>query len=254
MTGKVKYRYFIRLCYDGSQFHGWQRQPNGMSVQQALEDAMSMMLRVPVRLTGAGRTDTGVHAAQYFAHFDLDENLGEQECSRLTFKLNSFLPPAIAIQSMEPVKIDLHARFSALSRTYKYYISKVKTPFRSAYTHYIYGDLDIGLMNAGAGMLLEVSDFTSFSKVDTDARTNICKVSRAIWEAEGEELVFTITANRFLRNMVRAIVGTLLDLGKHRITLEEFGHIIATKNRSDAGDSVPACGLHLFAIEYPQSG
>jgi tRNA pseudouridine38-40 synthase len=244
------YRYFIRLAYDGSHFHGWQRQPNGITIQQILEEALSMMLRSPILLTGAGRTDTGVHADEFFAHFDLAEQLSESDCEKLVFRLNGYLGGAIALFEILPVKGDAHARFSAMSRTYRYCISRVKNPFRRDFTHFMYGELDHLLMNRGAALIMSYSDFTSFSKVDTDTKTNICKISFARWEEEGTELVFTITADRFLRNMVRAIVGTLLQLGTGKISLEELKSIIESKNRSNAGDSVPGKGLTLHSIAY----
>jgi tRNA pseudouridine38-40 synthase len=206
------FRYFIQLSYDGTNYHGWQRQPNGVSVQQTLEEALTMILREEVILTGAGRTDTGVHAAEYFAHFDLKGPLGGGQAEKLVFKLNSFLPKDIAIQHIFRVGSRVHARFSAVSRTYKYFIARKKNPFRVPYTYHLHGEIDSGVMNEGARLIIETSDFTSFSKVDTDTKTNLCVVTHAAWEQIGDELVFTITANRFLRNIVRAIVGTLLDI------------------------------------------
>jgi tRNA pseudouridine38-40 synthase len=246
------FRYFAELSYDGTGYHGWQRQPNGVSVQQVLEDAMSLLLRKDVKLTGAGRTDTGVHAREYFAHFDLPDQLDPDAAVKLVFKLNSFLPGDIAIRRIFSVGPLIHARFSATARTYKYYVSRVKNPFRVPYSYFIHGDIDVALMNEGARMIMETDDFTSFSKVDTDTRTNLCRVTYAQWELIDDELVFTITANRFLRNMVRAIVGTLLNIGRHRTGLDDLSGIIAGKNRSEAGDSVPAGGLHLVKIEYPE--
>ncbi|MCX6278656.1 MAG: tRNA pseudouridine(38-40) synthase TruA [Bacteroidetes bacterium] len=245
------HRYFIRLSYDGTMFHGWQRQLNGITVQQTIEEAMTMMLRTPVSLTGAGRTDTGVHAADFYAHFDLNSELSTGFCEKLVFKLNSYLSGDIAIIRIFPVQPGSHARFSALSRTYRYCITSEKNPFRKDYTHFIYGELDKVMMNAGAALIIRYDDFTSFSKVDTDSKTNICRITHACWEEEGSELVFTITADRFLRNMVRAIVGTLLELGKGRITLNDLEQIIESKNRSNAGDSAPARGLVLYRIDYP---
>jgi tRNA pseudouridine38-40 synthase len=244
-------RYFIRLSYDGTRYHGWQRQPNGESVQQTLEDAILLILRADVKLTGAGRTDTGVHAPEFYAHFDLHEVLTEERIHKLIFKLNSYLPYDIAIREIFPVMPRVHARFSALERTYKYYITPVKNPFRVPYTWYYHGALDMALMNEGARLIMDADDFTSFSKADTDTRTNLCRITHAQWDCEGGELVFTITANRFLRNMVRAIVGTLVNLGRHKTGLEDISRIIESKNRSDAGDSVPGCGLHLVEIRYP---
>ncbi|MCX6268264.1 MAG: tRNA pseudouridine(38-40) synthase TruA [Bacteroidetes bacterium] len=244
-------RYFLRLAYDGSHFHGWQRQPNATTVQQTLEEAMSMMLRLPVLLTGAGRTDTGVHADEFFAHFDSDHVLTKMSCERLVFRLNRFLGGEIALFEISPVAFNAHARFSAISRTYRYCISRVPNPFRRDFTHPVYSQIDDEAMNTGAAILMGYHDFTSFSKVDTDSATNICKISHARWEMEGEELVFTITADRFLRNMVRAIVGTLLQLGTGKISLGELRQIIESKNRSNAGDSAPARGLTLHRIVYP---
>jgi tRNA pseudouridine38-40 synthase len=245
------YRYFVRLAYDGTHFHGWQRQPNAPTVQQTLEEAMSMMLRLPVVLTGAGRTDTGVHADEFFAHFDTTDSLSKQECEKLVFRLNRYLGGEIALFEIFPVVLNAHARFSAISRTYRYCITRVPNPFRREYAHYLYGEIDADAMNEGAAIVMGYHDFTSFSKADTDTMTNICKISHARWELEGNELVFTITADRFLRNMVRAIVGTLLALGTGRISLEDLKLIIESKNRSNAGDSAPAKGLSLHKIVYP---
>jgi len=244
-------RYFLRLAYNGTHYHGWQSQDNATTIQEVLSHSLSLLVSEPVNLTGAGRTDTGVHAWQYYAHFDLANPLDEAARKKLVFKLNGFLPNDIVIFEIIPVRPDAHARFSAISRTYRYLISTAKNPFLEGFAYYLYGNLDIDLMNKGAGILLETKDFTSFSKVDTDSKTNICKVSHAKWETEGDELIFTIKANRFLRNMVRAIVGTLLELGRSRITLAEFKEIIESRNRSAAGGSVPACGLYLAEIEYP---
>jgi tRNA pseudouridine38-40 synthase len=213
---------------------------------------MTMMLRSPVLLTGAGRTDTGVHAEEYFAHFDLDCMLTDVDRDKLVFRLNGYLGGEIVLFEILPVKGRSHARFSATSRTYRYCVSRVPDPFRRNFTHYIYGPLDHALMNRGAALVMGYDDFTSFSKVDTDTKTNICRISHARWEMEGNELVFTITADRFLRNMVRAIAGTLLDLGAGKISLDDVKMIIESKNRSNAGDSVPARGLTLHRIVYPE--
>ncbi|MEI7723748.1 MAG: tRNA pseudouridine(38-40) synthase TruA [Bacteroidota bacterium] len=247
-----QFRYFVRLAYDGSHFHGWQRQPNAPTVQQTLEEAMSMMLRSNVLLTGAGRTDTGVHANEFFAHFDVACLLSKPECEKLVFRLNRYIGGEIALFEIFPVPLHAHARFSAISRTYRYCIARGPNPFRRDYTHYIYGEIDQDLMNEGAAIVIGYHDFTSFSKADTDTMTNICKISYARWELEGTELVFTITADRFLRNMVRAIVGTLLALGTGKISLEDLKAIIESKNRSNAGDSAPARGLTLHRIVYPE--
>jgi tRNA pseudouridine38-40 synthase len=252
IPGMNLFRYFIRLSYDGTNFHGWQRQPNGMTIQQKLEEAMTMMLRTPVLLTGAGRTDTGVHADEFYAHFDFNDQLTQADREKLVFRLNAYLGGEIVLFEIFPVKGDAHARFSAVSRTYRYCIARVPDPFRRHYTHYIYGPVDTELMNRGAAMIMGYTDFTSFSKVDTDTATNNCSISHARWETEGSELVLTITADRFLRNMVRAIAGTLLQLGTGKKTLEDLKQIIESKNRSNAGDSAPAKGLTLHRILYPE--
>jgi tRNA pseudouridine38-40 synthase len=244
-------RYFIKLSYNGTRFHGWQRQPNGITVQQILEEAMSLILRSNTKLTGAGRTDTGVHAADYYAHFDMPHQLSDSERETLVYRLNAYLEHDIAIRSILPVNSMAHARFSATSRTYKYFVTRVKNPFNHPFSLFVYGNLDWIMMNEGASLLMNYSDFTSFSKVDTDTKTNICKITHARWEVMEDDLVFTITANRFLRNMVRAITGTLLDLGKGKLTVDELRRIIESLNRSEASDSAPAKGLVLHSIEYP---
>jgi len=244
-------RYFLRLAYDCTHYHGWQRQKNAPSIQQILEESISMMLRDSVKLTGAGRTDTGVHAKEYFAHFNFNREIRKPELQKLIFKLNSYLDPDIVIYDIFPVSEQAHARFTATARTYKYYITTRKNPFRNQFTHFLFGKIDVDLMKQGADIIKQYDDFTSFSKVDTDTKTNICKIYRAFWEWEGEELVFTITANRFLRNMVRSIVGTLLDIGTGKMSLNELKKVIESRNRANAGDSVPARGLHLVQIEYP---
>lgn len=245
-------RYFVKLAYRGTNYRGWQRQPNGISVQQVLEEAMSLMLRIPVRLTGAGRTDTGVHASEFYAHFDSPVPLVPRKPENLVHKLNSYLNGDIAVYEIFPVKPDFHARFSALSRTYKYFTSSRKDPFREGLVMPMPGLLDVAQMNLGAERIMNTRDFTSFSKVDTDTKTNLCRVTHARWEWEGRELVFTISADRFLRNMVRAIVGTLLKIGRGKLSLEALDEIIASLDRSKAGMSAPACGLHLTGIKYPE--
>jgi tRNA pseudouridine38-40 synthase len=250
---RYKVRYFIHLAYDGTNYHGWQRQPNGRSVQQVLEEALSMLLHHQISLTGAGRTDTGVHASSYFAHFDLQTELPADAIQKLIFKLNSFLNKDIAVYEIFPVNHMAHARFSAISRTYQYHVLRRKDPFRITYAYFLYGTIDLDIMNEGANHLTKFQDFTSFSKVDTDSRTNICSLSQCQWKEVNDALVFTITSNRFLRNMVRAITGTLLDLGRGRVTPEQFNEIIIGKNRSLAGESVPARGLFLTDIAYPES-
>jgi len=246
-------RYFIKLAYNGTRYHGWQIQKNANSVQHLLTDSLSMMLRKQVKLTGCGRTDAGVHAREYFAHFDIDNKLTVHGITKLIFKLNSFLPDDLAIYSILPVLPDANARFAAISRTYTYHINRTKNPFLQDVSYYLFGKIDLGVMNEGARIIQNARDFTSFSKVDSDTKTNICRVNNALWEEHGDHLVFTISADRFLRNMVRAIVGTLLELGKGKLQLDDITRIIVEKNRSSAGESVPACGLFLEKIEYPQS-
>ena len=243
-------RYFAELSFKGTRYFGWQRQPGQISVQEVLERTFSVFLRHPVAVTGAGRTDTGVHAAYYVAHFETEDL--PFDLSDLVYKLNRFLPEDIALHRIWPVPADAHARFSARSRTYKYFISRVKDPFlvETAIPYLL--PLDMKKMNEAAAVLLQCDDFTSFSKLHTDAKTNICKVSEAVWTAHGNQLVFTITADRFLRNMVRAIVGTLMEVGKGRMTPKEFEQVILRKNRCAAGTSVPAQGLFLTGIAYPE--
>jgi len=245
-------RYFIKLAFDGTNYHGWQVQWNARTVQQVLNDACSMILREPVKLTGCGRTDAGVHASEFFAHFEITRRLTDDERQKMVYKLNGFLDSDIVIYDIFPVKPRVHARFSATGRAYRYTITRYKDPFQVNYSHYFVGNLDLDLMNQGAEFLLSVNDFTSFSKVNTDTKTNICSVNYAKWEQTGNKLVFTIRADRFLRNMVRAIVGTLLELGAGKITFDEFRQIVASKNRSDAGESVPAAGLFLVKVDYPE--
>lgn len=244
-------RYFMRLAYRGAPFHGWQRQPNAISVQQLIEDALSMVLRHPVGIVGAGRTDAGVNARVMVAHFDSSEL--SVDINKLISSLNVILGPDIAIYGITPVHDDAHARFSAVSRTYHYYTVRHKSPFfyPLAWQEPAYG-LDFRLMNKAAEHLLEVDDFTSFSKLHTDVKTNICKVTEAEWRAVGDEgHVFVITADRFLRNMVRAVVGTLVDVGRGKLSVDDFRRIIAEKNRCAAGVSMPGHALYLWDVRYP---
>ena len=243
-------RYFITLSYDGTRYHGWQIQPNGDSIQQRLQEALSTLLRQPVEVVGAGRTDTGVHARKMVAHFDFSPFKGELE-RVLAYKLNKLLPQDIAVQEVRQVPDDMHARFSATSRTYHYFIHTYKDPFLRDYSWQIPFKLDFEKMNEAAQVLLEYKDFTSFSKVNTDTKTNLCDIKEAYWEevATGQ-WCFTITANRFLRNMVRAIVGTLVEVGRGRISIEEVRQIIEAKDRCSAGESVPGKGLFLVDIKY----
>ncbi len=242
-------RYFIQLSYDGTAYHGWQIQPNGISVQETLEKALSVVAREIVAVTGAGRTDAGVHASFYVAHFEVEkENLDND---KIIHNLNCLLPADIAIQNIYKVHSEAHARFDATSRTYKYYIVKAKDPFQRFYAAKEARVPDLARMNEAARKLFNYEDFTSFSKLGTDVKTNICKVDHAEWIDEGNRYVFTIRADRFLRNMVRAIVGTLLEVGFGKLTLDQFCKVIEAKDRNAAGASVPAKGLFLVDIGYP---
>lgn len=241
-------RYFITFSYDGTAYHGWQIQPHSLSVQEELQKAMSILLRKPMEVVGAGRTDTGVHARKMVAHFDHDE---EVDCPQLVYKLNKLLPRDIAVQQVEPVAEDMHARFSAKSRTYHYFVHMGKNPFLRSYSWQVYGNIDFELMNQAASVLMEYKDFTSFSKVNTDTKTNDCTITEAHWDRVGEDQwCFTITANRFLRNMVRAIVGTLMEVGRGRMTIEQLRRVIDAKDRCCAGDSVPGNALFLVQVKY----
>lgn len=241
-------RYFITLSYDGAAYHGWQVQPGVPTVQETLQVAMGTLLRRPVEVVGAGRTDTGVHALRMVAHFDWMQPL---DGGQLAYKLNKLLPRDIAVQSVEPVGDEMHARFSAVSRTYHYYLHLHKDPFLQGRSWQVYGPMDFGAMNEAALLLLGLHDFTSFSKLHTDTKTNDCTVTEARWdELSHGQWRFTITANRFLRNMVRAIVGTLVEVGRGRMSLEGFGCVIGQKDRCRAGESVPAHGLYLVDVRY----
>lgn len=241
-------RYFIRLAYDGTRYHGWQMQPNAISVQGELQRCLSTILRHDVGVVGAGRTDTGVHARTMYAHFDVQETIDPQQTA---YRLNRILPPDIAVYGMERVADDMHARFSAKSRTYHYYIHTCKSPFSRQYsleTHYV---LDFNLMNRAAGYLLEVRDFASFCKAGSDVKTTLCNVSMARWvETRPGEWYFEITADRFLRNMVRAVVGTLVDVGRGRLSLDEFKAVVDSGKRSEARESMPPQALFLEDITY----
>lgn len=244
-------RYFAELAYKGTDFNGWQRQDNAPSVQQALEDALTTLLRMPVGVTGAGRTDTGVHASYYVAHFDMP--VGMSDTTAFIYHLNSILSHDIAVFSLTPVADDAHARFDAVEREYKYYIVTRKDPFRRETAWQYFVDLDIVEMNLAAGALLRADDFTTFSKLHSNNKTNICKVSEAVWTREAGGLVFTIRADRFLRNMVRSIVGTLVDVGRGKTDAGEFARILAAQDRSLASGSAPAQGLFLADIRYPDN-
>ena len=248
-------RYFIKFSYNGTHYHGWQYQPNAVSVQETLSKALSTILNKNIELTGAGRTDTGVHAKVMFAHFDYEEidNPAKQsifDLPSIVQKLNSFLPKDIAVFEIIPVHDDAHARFDAKKRTYQYYINMQKDVFSQELSWYYHQHLDVALMNQAAAILLHHKDFQCFSKVNTDVNTYNCDIMEAYWTKSNNQLIFTITADRFLRNMVRAIVGTLVNVGLHKITLSDFEKILESKNRNEAGASVPAHGLYLTAIAY----
>lgn len=242
-------RYFIYLSYDGARYHGWQIQPNGISVQEVLNKALSTLLREPIEVTGAGRTDAGVNASLMVAHFDCQQTTDN---GQLTYRLNKLLPPDIVIHKIQQVKDDAHARFSATSRTYHYYIITEKSPFEP-YAYRFPQPLDFDKMNEAAKTLFDYIDFTSFSKLHTDVKTNNCHIITARWEQLSPiKWQFTITADRFLRNMVRAIVGTLLDVGRGVLTIEQFREIIEKKDRCSAGTSVPGNALFLADVTYPE--
>ena len=241
-------RYFIEIMYDGANYHGWQVQPNSITVQEQLEKAISTVLGQKISVMGAGRTDTGVHAKQFFAHFDTDIDLLN---SNIVYRLNSFLPQDISVKTIFGVKSDAHSRFDATSRTYEYIIYNSKNPFNVGRAHFIHKPLDLNQMNQAAKCLFDFTDFTSFSKLHTQTKTNNCSIKKAIWKNRGDTIVFTIEADRFLRNMVRAIVGTLLEVGQSRMSINEFINVLESKDRSIAGASVPAHALYLTKVDYP---
>lgn len=256
-------RFFLEISYNGSKFHGWQSQPNAISVQSHIEAALSKLLGKEISIVGSGRTDAGVHAFQTFAHFDTDRNLSEIK-QKFLLSLNSLVGKDISIKNLMPVAESAHARFDATERTYKYFVTFKKNPFLQNFSWYSPSSLDMEAMNQASKILLEVADFTSFAKLHSDVKTNICHVKDAFWknvkeDAEGfnflgnldDGIVFTITADRFLRNMVRAIVGTLILIGRHKISVVDFKDIIAKKNRGAAGVSMPAQALFLWQLKYP---
>lgn len=244
-------RYFVYIMFDGTPFHGWQVQPNAPSVQEEVEKALQTLMQDEVPIVGAGRTDTGVHAKEMVFHFDCENNW---EKSEFMHRMNSLLPKSIAVYDFRTVKNDFHARFDASSRTYRYLISQRKNPFYLNRAHQFNQKLDVEAMNRAAAELLGTYDFSCFSKAHTQTFTNICELTQAKWTKENDVLVFQISANRFLRNMVRAIVGTLIEVGLGKRKVEEMKPLIESKNRSNAGSSVPAAGLYLHKIEYPQAG
>lgn len=256
-----KQRYFIELAYDGTDFHGWQIQPNATTVQELLNDALTIVLREPIETTGCGRTDTGVHARDFYAHFDfgsmennaqsIDHSSTSIDPIKTVTSINAILPSTIAVKRIIPVNTEAHARFDATSRSYEYHVHFNKDPFKINHSWQLRDKPDIALMNAAARIIMEHTDFSCFSKSNTQTYTNNCKITRAEWVYSEHCLVFHITANRFLRNMVRAIVGTLMLVGRKEIQPEDVRAIIESKNRSNAGTSVPACGLYLTEIKYP---
>ncbi|MBT8281383.1 MAG: tRNA pseudouridine(38-40) synthase TruA [Muriicola sp.] len=243
-------RYFIEFSYNGKAYHGWQRQPKASSIQQTIEDAMSLLLREKIQLVGAGRTDAGVHARQLYAHFDFESKVEKTEVVQ---RLNAFLPEDIAIKDIIEVSPKAHARFDALERTYEYRVVQEKDPFNTDWAHYVHLPLHMEAMNLAAAELMKHTDFECFSKSNTDVKTYVCRLKEAKWRREGNTLIFTITADRFLRNMVRAIVGTLLDVGLQKSSVENVNSIIKSKDRGEAGVSVPAKGLYLMKITYPKT-
>ena len=241
-------RYFIELAYKGTHYHGWQVQPGAISVQETLNKALSLLLKTDIAIVGAGRTDSGVHAKQMFAHFDFETEI---DASQLVHKLNSFLPKDIVVFNILKVVDEAHARFDATKRTYEYHIHTIKNVFENDGSYQFQLPLDVNKMNEACQILFNHSDFECFSKVNTDVRTFNCAIFEAHWKQDGNKLVFTIVADRFLRNMVRAIVGTMINIGTGKISLGDFEKIIDSRDRSQAGFSVPAEGLYLTKIEYP---
>ncbi len=246
-----KQRYFIELAYNGTKYHGWQVQPNAKTIQADIEHALSTMCRECIAVVGCGRTDTGVHASYYVAHFDAMN--GQLDDSNFIYKLNSFLSKDIVVYSIQKVSDDAHARFGAVERTYNYFINIQKNPFTQDGSWYYNKSLNVEEMNRVASLLLNYQDFTSFSKLHTDVKTNNCDVKFAQWQQFGTSLCFTVTADRFLRNMVRAIVGTLIEIGEGKKNEADFIQIIEAKNRAHAGRSVPAHALFLTDIKYPST-
>ncbi|MDY0076403.1 MAG: tRNA pseudouridine(38-40) synthase TruA [Bacteroidales bacterium] len=245
-------RYFIHLAYNGSNYHGWQRQNNAHSVQAELEKCLSLKLSKPIDIMGCGRTDTGVHARNFYAHFDFETILDAEKTAVLVDELNRFLPKDIVIYNIWEVPNDSHARFDALERTYQYHIHDKKRVFGNTLSYFIFAKPDIDLMNQAASILLEYNDFTSFAKLHAQTKTNLCDIKSAFWTKHEDQLIFEITADRFLRNMVRAIVGSLLEVGQGRRSLANFRQLIESQNRNAAGFSVPAHALFLDEIRYPE--
>ncbi len=244
-----KMRYFITFSYDGSNYHGWQIQPNGNSVQAELQRALTILLRRETTVVGAGRTDAGVHARMMVAHFDTETAL--DDCRQTAYRLNRILPRDISVSRVEQVAEDMHARFSATSRTYHYYIHTRKDPFCRAYSCELHYELDFEAMNGAAAVLMEYEDFGAFCKSHADVKTTLCHVTAARWHRTSDHSwYFEITANRFLRNMVRAVVGTLIDVGRHRLTIDDFRCVVEGRHRTEAGESMPGGALFLEDIRY----
>ena len=246
----TKKRYFIELSYNGTDYHGWQIQPNGITVQECLDKALSVYFRQPIVSLGCGRTDAGVHASQFYAHFDLID-LPVEKVNKSITGINSLLPYTIAVKRIFAVADDAHARFDATARAYNYHLHFSKDPFKLDRSWLYKGSLDVERMNQAAALLLNYTDFSCFSKSNTQTFTNNCKITEAYFESVEDGLIFTIKADRFLRNMVRAIMGTMVLVGKGDIEIVEVAQIIESKNRSKAGQSVPGCGLYLVSVEYP---
>lgn len=243
-------RFFIELAYNGKSFHGWQIQPNAVSVEGTVENALSLLLKEPIDIIGAGRTDTGVHARLMVGHFDCHTKAIDLD---LIHRLNSFLPSEIVVNNIYQVKEDAHARFDAKRRTYHYHITTQKDPFRTNWAYEFKQSIDLELMNRAADVLLSHHNFKCFSKTHTDVKTYNCDIARAEWLVHGDQIIFVVSADRFLRNMVRALVGTLLEVGIGKISVDDFITILNSENRSEAGASVPAHGLYLVDIQYPKS-
>jgi tRNA pseudouridine38-40 synthase len=244
------YRYFIELAYNGSSFHGWQIQPNAISVQEVMNDALNKVLRKDINVVGCGRTDTGVHASYFVAHFDADEAVADTE--HLVYKLNRIVGNDVVVYSVQEVDKETHSRFHATARTYHYYLRTEKNPFVKDFSFRPFYQVNVDEMNEAAKVLFDYVDFTSFSKLHTETKTNNCKILHAQWVINEDGAVFVVKADRFLRNMVRAIVGTLLEVGRGKITIEQFRKVIENKDRGEAGTSVPGQALFLVDVDYPE--
>jgi tRNA pseudouridine38-40 synthase len=243
-------RYFFEISYNGTHYHGWQNQKNAVGVQQVVEEALSKLLREEISIVGSGRTDTGVHCVQQFFHADIEKEFNAKD---LVHRLNAFLPKDIAIRNIFPVRHEAHARYDAYERSYQYKITRVKDPLLVGYAYYFFRELDVPTMERASALLLGEHDFECFSKVKTDVNHFICNIKEASWNQKGDVLVFTVTANRFLRGMVRAIVGTLLDVGNGKLTIRQFQEILKSKDRKKAGMNAPPEGLYLTQVKYHKS-